>query len=556
MPRLQQVLRSTGDQLSGLPATAKLLIGSLMVILVLSLLLVGQYASRSSMVPLQIRPEARAAALRHLEAAGIPYQERNDKVMVPAQRQHMILSRLTDTAVITGEQIDFDSLIKENSPFLTRDQNDKRWLVAKMNVLSGLISGFGGIDRATVVIDPSSGNRGFGAARIPPTASVNVWSRGELTQSQAEAIAALVAASEAGLDPTTVSVIDARTLKRFQPRSDDDLSTGKYLDVKRRVETHVKRTISELLDYIPGVRIGVNAIVDTSRVVTRRESFEEPKIGPLSDTSESEESVEQRAATEPGMRPNAGAKVASGQGAIRTRSREATSSRTWPAFPTDSSQVHDPRGYPLKINAIISVPRPYFVATYRQDLNDADAVPDDAALASLVARETSRIKAAVEPLIDTVALENAVLGTVVVDMIPDFGHHGVLPAGAGDSPAARWVGTGGGGGAGVIDSSLLKQLGLAALALLALLLMFLMVRKAGVREPLPSPAEMAGMPAPLSTGDVVGEAEESDMALEGVELDVEALRRYRMISQVNDMVKKNPDEVANLLRRWISTVES
>ncbi len=46
------------------------------------------------------------------------------------------------------------------------------------------------------------------------------------------------------------------------------------------------------------------------------------------------------------------------------------------------------------------------------------------------------------------------------------------------------------------------------------------------------------------------------MALEGVELDVEALRRYRMLSQVNEMVKKNPDEVANLLRRWISTVES
>ena len=556
MRGLQQALRSTGDQLSGLPATAKLLIGSLMVILVLSLLLVGQFASRSSMVPLQISPEARPAALRHLEAAGIPYQERNDKVLVPAQRQHMILSRLTDTAVITGEQIDFDSLIKENSPFLTRDQNDKRWLVAKMNVLSGLISGFAGIDRATVVIDPSSGNRGLGRAHIPPTASVNVWSRGELTQSQAEAIAALVAASEAGLDPANVSVIDARTLKRFKVRTDDDLSTDKYLDIKRRVETHVKRTISALLDYIPGVRIGVNAIVDASRVDRRTESFEEPKIGPLSDMSESEESVEQRAAAEPGMRPNAGAKVASSQGATRTHSRESRSSKTWPAFPTDSSRVHDPRGYPLKINATISVPRPYFVATYRQDVNDADAVPDDAALASVVARETSRIKAAVEPLIDTVALENAVLGTVVVDMIPDFGHLRDLPAAAGDSPAARWVGTGGGGGLGGIDFSLLKQLGLAALALLALLLMLLMVRKAGIREPLPTPAEMAGVPAPLSTGDVVGEAEESDVALEGVELDVEALRRHRMLSQVNDMVKKNPDEVANLLRRWISTVES
>ena len=104
-----------------------------------------------------------------------------------------------------------------------------------------------------------------------------------------------------------------------------------------------------------------------------------------------------------------------------------------------------------------------------------------------------------------------------------------------------------------IDGSLLKYLLLGTLALLSLLMMFLMVRKAGVHSQLPSAQEIIGVPPKLPTdlSEVVGEAEESAPAMEGVELDAEALRRKQMLGQISNMVKQNPDEVANLLRRWI-----
>ena len=86
-------------------------------------------------------------------------------------------------------------------------------------------------------------------------------------------------------------------------------------------------------------------------------------------------------------------------------------------------------------------------------------------------------------------------------------------------------------------------------------MMFLMVRKASAREELPSPQELGGTPPALqgAESDVVGEAQESSPPLEGVEIQEEALRRQQMLDQINEMVTRNSDEAASLLRRWIKT---
>ena len=87
---------------------------------------------------------------------------------------------------------------------------------------------------------------------------------------------------------------------------------------------------------------------------------------------------------------------------------------------------------------------------------------------------------------------------------------------------------------------------------MSLAMMFLMVRKASVREELPSPAEIVGLPPALETddSDLVGEAEESSLALEGVELDDSELRRGQVLEQINETIKTSPDDAANLMRRW------
>lgn len=560
--KAQQTFQSIGQHLGALPATARLLIGALMVILVLSLFLVAQLTGRASMVPLPIElgPEARDAALSYLERSNIHFEERDGRLLVPADQKFTVLAQLTDHEVITGDQINFDSLIEQDSPFLTRDQNRKRWLVAKMNVLSAMISRIRGIQRATVVIDQPD-RLGFGKSHLSPSASVNVIPSGSgLTAEQVEAIAHLVAGAHPGLKAQDVQVIDAKTGRRHLPRDDDGLTSAKYMEVKRDAEDHVKGSIEDALAYIPGVRIAVNAMVDTRQVVQRTDSFEDPKIGPVKESSRTIDSTQQSMASEPGIRPNTGVAIASaGQGSRMTDERSDSMLRS--VFPKDTMHVQDNKGYALKINATIGVPRSHFVGKYRQATGDDEANPDDIQLQPTVVDETARIRAAVEPLVDTAAFRDAVPGTVVVSMIPDFGLALAVPGVP--SPMGSWAGPGisgapGGGGAGGatlagLDSGLLRYVGLAGLVLLSLLMMFLMVRRAGTREQLPTAAEIVGEPPPLPTdqSDIVGEAEESAMAMEGLEMDDTALRRQQMLSQISDMVKKNPDEVANLLRRWI-----
>ncbi len=565
--RLQRTVQSLGGQLGRLPATARLLIGSLMVILVLSLFLVAQLASRPSMVPLPLTldPEARDAALAFLERANIAFEEREGRLLVPAEQKFTVLAQLTDNEVISSDQINFDSLIQQDSPFLTREQNRKRWMIAKMNVLSAMISRFRGIQRAAVVIDQPE-TIGFGRTHIPPSASVSVVpAGGPLTPAQVDAIAHLVAGAHAELKAEDVNVIDAKTGQRHQSRPEDAMTAARNMEVKREAEDHVKTTIEDALAYISGVRIAVNAMVDTREIQQRTDSYEDPKVGPLSESSRTIDSTQQTVATEPGVRPNTGAAITTaGSGSRMTDDR--SSSTTRPMFPTDSMHVQDYKGYALKINATIQVPRSHFVNRFRLEQGSAEAEPDDAALQAVVTTETARIKAAVEPLVDTAAFKEAVPGTVVVSMIPDYGQ--VVASAVGTvAPLApiNWVdgggagvisdgGVGGGvGGFGGVDGTLLRYAGLVALVLLCLAMMFLMVRKAGSREELPTVAEIVGEPPPLPTdqSDIMGEAEESALALEGVEMDDAALRRQQMLSQISEMVKRNPDEVANLLRRWI-----
>ncbi len=544
----QRTRQLIADQLGARPGTAKLLIGALMVILVMSLLLVAQLTGRPSMVPLPIDlgPEARIAALRHLEAAGISHEERGGQVMVPASQRHTVLAQLTDHAVISGDQINFDSLIDQDSPFLTRDQHDKRWLTAKMNVLSSLVGKFRGIERATVMIDDPK-RRGFGSSHVAPTASVTLFTRaGQLSQSQVEAIAHLVAGSHAALKAEDVRVIDARTGRAHQARRDDDLASAKYLEMKREAEKHIKATLADALAYIPGVRIAVNAMVDARRIESRIDNFQDPKVGPLKSTRRTIDSSDRAAGGVPGVQANTGAAVSLSGGGGSTMTDERSEEATQSVFPRDARHVTDPKGYALKINATILVPRSYFLSKYRQDQNDSEAVPDDTALQATVTGETQRIRTDVEPLIDTAAFEDAIPGTVVVSMIPDFGTiAGLVPPHAGSSEESL--------GGGAVGGGLVKYAGLGGLALLSLTMMFLMVRKAGDRHSLPSAEELAGIPQPLESdeGVVVGEAEESAMVLEGVELTDEALRRQQMLDQINDLVKQHPGEAANLLGRWI-----
>ena len=555
MQALQRTLQTIAGQLKGLSASAKMLLGSILIILIMSLFLVSLYAGQRDMVPLglgaSVSADARAQTVAYLKNSGIAYEVSGTDVLVPAQDKFTIWAHLTETQVVGADQINFDRLLADESPFRTSQQNRQRYIVAKMNVLSGMISQMTGIERATVVIDPSE-NTAIGKSHVPPSASVTVQTRGgELNQQQVDAIARLVAGSHAGLKPHHVSIIDARTGRAMQARTDDFILAGRYMEVKLDAERHVKSSIENALGYISGVIISVNALVDTKQVMQEAVTHDEPKIGVTEDESEESTNSSGANAAEPGVKPNTGATLlASARPAAQsTETRTRTSSV--PFVGSKSTRTTDAKGYALQINASIGVPKSYFVRLHQDRNGDAEAQPDQAELDSLVLTEIDRIKKMVMPLITTQPMDGAVAGTVEVGMVPDFG--AIL---VNDRPLGDLVTAGGAtGSGGFIPEGLVKYISLGGLAAISLLMMFLMVRKAGVREELPTASELVGIPPALAAAeaDLVGEADEASPALEGIELTDDAIRRQQMLEQITDMVNSTPDDAANLLRRWMKS---
>jgi flagellar biosynthesis/type III secretory pathway M-ring protein FliF/YscJ len=100
---------------------------------------------------------------------------------------------------------------------------------------------------------------------------------------------------------------------------------------------------------------------------------------------------------------------------------------------------------------------------------------------------------------------------------------------------------------------MIKNVVLGGFAVAAVGMMLMMVRKASRPLELPTAETIVGVPPALeSEADIVGEADESQMAMEGVELPEDQVKTKKMLEQVQDMVKKNPADAAALLNLWLT----
>jgi len=552
MQALQRTLQRIGKQLATLPLSARLFVGSAMVILLMALLLVSLYAGRSRMAPLGLpsTPEVRAAAARHLERSQIPYEDRGDDLYVPVDRRFAVLGELGESQVVAANELDFNALVDLNSnPFIGREQQRNLLLTAKMNVVSAMISARPDVARARVIIGEPAGAGGIGRANVASTAVVTVEMRGApLTQELADSFGRTVAASHAGLKVENVTVTDILAGRSFVPRSGDDMAGGMYLELKQRTETYYRNRIASALAHVPGAVVEVNAVIKNTRERSSIKTVDDPKIGPRSSESRELSTSSSTRATDPGLRPNVGQAISAGGTGSETSETESRE-QLEPRFGGEDRIVDDATGYPLQVNAVVGIPRSFLVRLHQQATGDTTTEPDAAQLAAIEQRETERWRAFITPLIATGGLEGAIAGTVTVNMFHDFNG-----AGGASAATAALAGLSDGEVGGLLGGSMMKNIGLVVLAFASLLMMFLMVRRANVREALPTAQELVGIPPALQAAEseIVGEAEEGAAALEGVELDDSALRTQQILTQIEDMVKSTPDDAATLFERWVS----
>lgn len=583
MEQLRRIFATIQKQLSGLAVTQKLLIASLCVLMVMSMFLVSQYAAAPVTVELLPggAPEDQQKATAFLDERGIAYTVNpQGRVAVTPDRKYVALAAMAKAQALPGDKrLLFGSLAQQQNIWMSKQQLDQQFTMALQNELASVIRNFPGIQDASVFISAPEA-KGIGTGYRKPVAQVAVFPKPgtPIDQGTVNALADLVSGSVAGLDMRDVAIIDGTNRRSFRAASPDDIAATTYLEQAAKVEQRVQEKISDHLRFIGDVIVSVNAIVDAaSRKTSTLEYFDKGRGTvslPQEETTSSTTNSSTSRGAEPGLGSNITADINRGGGNGTNSSEESSTVKSHVRVGEKQTVQQDARGKPTKINVTISVPRDYVaqVVKQRKGASAGAGGGTDAAAAEPTEDEIKQawegqggVKAWLEetvgPLVETDATAASAngaaqiaAGTVRAFMIPVA--MSAMPGMPGSGGRVGGSGGSGGGLGGVLESGLVKPIALGGLALLSIGMMLMMVKKASKTPVLPTAEELVGVPPALQPGsDVVGEADETDTAMMGIEIDDDSLKTSRMLEEVGALVKANPQQAAQVFNRWLQTEE-
>lgn len=580
MDALRNTLATIQEQLSKLSSLHKLLIAATVVIMLMTFALAYSLTSQKDYVEfLPGAPEAeQSKAATYLRDRGVKFTMSGTRVLVPAAQRFDLLATYSQSGNMPDDaSLVFRNMLEKQTWYSTRQQNDQVYNIALQNELASIISRFSGISKASVIIDVPD-RQGLGAGARRPTANATVFASGGrgLDQATVDAIAALIASSRAGLTIESVRVLDGNMRRQRRATALDDQSASNYLEDVTRWENSTRDKLVGFLGYIPEVMVAVTAQIDNKRENSVREEYLPKDAGTVQllkreKTNNQSETGGTGNGAESGIRSNVGMDVNTSPSSAQTGSNKKDEETEFTTFPGRiQSTTADPRGRPSMVAISVNIPEAFVAAK----LAPAGEKKDDQAAAVTPEQLKDKFEKDVKPqIIDSIMphvkamvaanpslsaddLNKLLLTQINVSMIPmDLA---LATAGGG------LISGGGGGGGGSSGSGgslplglsvgLIENVLLGGMALLAMGMMAVMVKKTARKADLPTAEEIVGLPPALDTkSDLIGEADESDAPMMGIEVDDAEVRTGKMLEQVNDFVKGSPDGAAKLLNRWIAT---
>ena len=548
------------EQLAGLTPSQRMLAGSLVVIMVMTMVWWSRYAASSEMVDLlaqDLSPDEINRIVDKVTARGIESKVVGSRVQVPAERQREVLALITFEQVAPADMsTGFDEVVQRmNSPWLTDRMQDAMLTRGKEATLAQFMRSWPGVRDARVMINNVT-KRGFGDAAVSPSATVNLQMKDRgakpdkrLPASAASAVAGVVP----GLNRAKVVVLIDGASYSIPDASSNSIggAPDSYIDrVKEGESYYADKIQSRLAQYGSAiVSVTVDPTIQSTQI--ERETYDKSKtfIQPSEVNEKTDESTTtSRGPAEPGTVPNTGGgganqplSVASaagggaGEGTTSTTSDTKTKNAIFPTLTRE--WITSPAGAASVIGASVSIPRSYLVRVFKATTG-SNKDPDQAALQPLVDAELLKVKNAVMGCATRVP-ENKIFLDYYYDDLPNY-EAIPQPAVASALPLAI--------------TGHAKEIALGLLAVVSLFMVSMMVRKS---TPSPIIAPQSERPAAVANAaqrleDIAGEAGEGLQSMDGMEVDDDAIRTQQMIGQVSNMVKENPDGAANLVKRWLS----
>lgn len=572
MASLQEAIGRATHHLGEMSLSQRLAIGLGALLVVGSLIWLGQWAATAEMVPLldqSLEPDELALVRGGLDVMGEPYRIDGSRVLVrAAANRQAILAALQQAEKLPADTaIGFAELVKEANPWISGQENDRRWTVALQSELARVLGQFNEVRQARVLLNLNARPRGFARQHPESTAGVTLFAKGgePVARSLALAAARMVAGAVRGLPVRNVQVIDGGNGRVALNWDDEDSGSVSSLHRQRKqLEREKELQIKEQLSFDRNVLVSVSCELDHTSVHVQDATPSEGVL--LEEESDNTSTVRNRRSGQPGVQPNVAVEAGAGASGDTSTSERRLSTYT-PGMKTSTQEI--PSGAVTQIRAAVSLSYSYLASVYRLNHPDAEA-PTEAQLEEVFAKQKTQIVAHVAKLVIPPETEQ----------VSVVWHYDILEP----EPVAE---------AGGLDTSLevVRRYGPASgLGLLALLALGMMMRLAkqrgsgeafGMEIGLPKEALEAAQDAAKNlkaasrrpgTGGAVGARQPGadgmqgvegagevplpfgkgeDGVLEAAELDESAVRINRMLEQVSAMTERDGEGVAALVENWI-----
>jgi flagellar biosynthesis/type III secretory pathway M-ring protein FliF/YscJ len=544
MDTLKQQLAKIQQQLGGLSASQKMLTASLAAIMVMTFIWWGKYAGTSEMTPVfnqSLSAEDLQRVKQVLSSENISFDMSGDKVLVPTEKKESAIAALAYAQALPKDSSgSYEDFFSKMSPFTSPSLNDKEYNEYLQAKIQGYIGMWKGVGEVSLLIDPSSEH--VIGANVEPSASVSVQMRNGSGGSKelATAIARFVAGSNAHMRPSRVTVL---INGRVYPIHEDDpnLPDGEINEQAAKEEARYAEKIKEALgQYGSNVIAVVHAKIDP--VSSHKSATSYPKITAKEKSTESDTSNSTSPAqgAEPGAVPNSGTTLAVGQqGGTEGPKTETDHEKGENAIFADQTTTEEvkPPGESKALSATVSLPRTTFV----QELKQADPSAKQPAAKDVEALFAQRKPDIVASVMNAVGIEDQNQVSIVLGPDAPMLLAVAENASSGSSSSAASSITGH-----------VKEIAVGLLAIVSLFMVSMMVKKS---TPTPVVEAAVEFPEPIRLGgniDIAGEVGEGGQALDGMELDDDAIKSKQMVDQVSTMVKENPDAAATMVKRWLN----
>ena len=575
---LQRVISQILTRLRDVNASQRtaLLLGGVLV--AVSLIWLVQWAASPELVPLldqDLSSEELASVRSGLDAMGEEYEVRGNRVFVPSgAAQSSIIARLEqDGRMPADTSMGFAALIEKSDPWISQEENNRRWTYALKNEIEGVLAKFQGVQSASVLLNLATAPRGF--SKMPPRNSASVTlvmkNGDQVPTALAQAAARLVAGAVAGLTVRDVQVVDASGRIALDWESEQDPANALERLRRKHERDFTEKVRRQIAD--PKALVSVVVELDSTARNTQRET---PIKGParIDETTSDAMSRVQRS-EQPGVQPNVGI-AAGGGGADETRTQETT--KTEFEHGKELATEATPAGDIKSVTAAVSLSSSYLEAVYRHKTPNAELPAPFEKIEEVFLGERTRLLPQVARLISPPDSKNV-----------DITWHYDTPIATTDVVAM-----------GTLDQSfdLAKrygaQSGLALLALLSLGMMLRMARRPdegeafGLELGLPKEAIEAARQAAQDIGsmsaaaaaqaerrggrrgggrggragaggadltDDVEQAAATEGMLVAQEVDPGAVQTRKMLDQVAEMTDADPEVVSTLVEHWVQKNE-